>query len=147
MSIKLHFHASVLSPAASYAQTSRGQDVGRTSKPQTDVWTPAGVAKMLMKDSNKISSKDLKEGWQHRVLMRSSPFPLVPTLNLAQMLLFPTRSHAVPLHSSSPTPSLVWWRQRWHCWRAGPAAEGGHLPEEDPAAHQGGAGRPHQMVR
>ncbi|XP_075871878.1 cilia- and flagella-associated protein 221 isoform X2 [Nelusetta ayraudi] len=46
---------------ADKSKTSRGQDVGSAPKPVADVWTPAGVAKMLIKDGNRISSKDLKE--------------------------------------------------------------------------------------
>lgn len=100
----MHFHASVLSPATLYIQTSRGQDFGSTLKPPTDIWTAAGVAKMLIKDSNKISSKDLKKGWQERVLMLSSPLRHLPTLNLAQMSLFPTRSHSRCATSPPPSP-------------------------------------------
>ncbi|XP_051283316.1 cilia- and flagella-associated protein 221 [Dicentrarchus labrax] len=45
---------------AEKAKTSRDQ-AGVKLKPAVDVCTPAGVAKMLIKDTNKLSSKDLRE--------------------------------------------------------------------------------------
>lgn len=45
-----------------------------------DVCTPAGVAKMLIKDSNKLSSKDLKQG-------RCNPVFLLLTLICVSTLL------------------------------------------------------------
>lgn len=65
-----------------HTQTSRGQDVGSAPKPAADVWTPAGVAKMLIKDGNRISSKDLKEGLEESSMMRSRPRP-PPCRNVA----------------------------------------------------------------
>lgn len=38
-------------------------------KPPGDVCTPAGVAKMLIKDTDKLSSKDLREGRCHPVVL------------------------------------------------------------------------------
>lgn len=52
-----------------YSQTLRDQDVNYAPKPPADVCTPAGVAKLLIKDAKKLSSKDLKEGKDNLILI------------------------------------------------------------------------------
>lgn len=103
------FMPSLLSPAACYTQTSRAQDVGSTLKPPSDIWTAAGVAKMLIKDSNKISSKDLKQGWQERLLMCSSHLPLQcpnsdPHINIALLNPFSPCTTPLLLYHVKPCP-------------------------------------------
>lgn len=54
-----------------HSQTLRDQDVNYAPKPPADVCTPAGVAKLLIKDTKKLSSKDLKEGKDNLISLRS----------------------------------------------------------------------------
>lgn len=104
-------------------QLSRGQDVGRTLKPPMDVWTPGGVAKMLIKDSSKISSKELKEGRQERVPMWSSPphssTHLQSPLNAPFSNPLTRRATSCPLSHVKPCPAVLlmaMWAFRTDSW-------------------------------
>lgn len=101
-------------------------------KPPVDVCTPAGVAKMLIKDTNKLGSRDLREGRCHPVIL---------------LFIFPTCCHEVtsifqvyqyPLHFSH-----ILWQ---HGWSAKQADEGGPLYKEGSTKREGGASQPPQMV-
>lgn len=70
-----------------HSQTLRDQDVNYAPKPPADVCTPAGVAKLLIKDGKKLSSKDLREGKDDLRSLRSRikhNFPLF-VLHLSQL--------------------------------------------------------------
>lgn len=121
-----------------HSQTLRDQDVNYAPKPPVDVCTPAGVAKLLIKNTKKLSSKDLKEGKDDLIGLRSQ---------IKHNFSFCITSFSTHGLIDSSVFLCYLSHVLWLYWSARQAAEGGHLFEKGPAKHKGGASGLHQMVR
>lgn len=112
-----------------------------------DVCTPAGVAKMLIKDSNKLSSKDLKQGRCNRV------FLLLTLICMSTLLAYQINhlcSVFVELHACMSLFCLcnlhfsnVLWQ---HDSTAKEADKRSPVHEKGSTRHEGGANKSPQMV-